>query len=292
MSNLPKNDGLGDRMKSSYENRTRYLLPRRTYTILRVDGRAFHTFTRGLTKPYDIDFMSCMDAAAIALCKEVAGARFAFVQSDEISLLATDFEDEGSQAWFDGNIQKWVSIASGIATAAFNSKLVDIASTVSPLINLPITKKQPTAVFDARVFTIPDPIEVENYFIWRQQDAERNSVTLLASNYASHKELHGKGVSDRHEIIHAAGDNWAQHPVRFKHGGIIRRTVSVDLLKVEQDKLDIIVKKKLSERAAAKLLASDSTARTRWELDEHTPVFTKDREYLRNMIPSIERKQG
>jgi tRNA(His) 5'-end guanylyltransferase len=106
MSNLPKNDSLGDRMKANFEDRTRFFLPRRTYTILRVDGRAFHTWTRGLTKPHDRDFMACMDAAAIALCKEVAGAKFAFVQSDEISVLATDFEDEGSQAWFDGNIQK------------------------------------------------------------------------------------------------------------------------------------------------------------------------------------------
>src|SRR5208282_554642 len=118
-----RRDALGDRMKR-YEDITRFKLPPRTYTILRVDGRAFHTWTRGLTKPYDADFMSCMDAAAIALCKEVAGARFAFVQSDEISLLATHFEDEGSQAWFDGNIQKWVSIASGIAGVAFNEKVV------------------------------------------------------------------------------------------------------------------------------------------------------------------------
>ena len=285
MGNLPKKDTLGDRMKGQYEDRTRYFLPRRTYTILRVDGRAFHTWTRGLTKPYDTDFMACMDAAAIALCKEVSGAKFAFVQSDEISLLATDFEDEGSQAWFDGNIQKWVSVASGIATAAFNATVVEIKEIVSPLINLPITKKTPMAVFDARVFTIPDPIEVENYFIWRQKDAERNSVTLLSSAYASHKELHGVSTADRHEIIHAAGDNWAKHPVRFKHGGVVHRMVTADLLKVKQDVLDTIAKKRLSDKAAAKLLASDPAARTHWFVDDKTPEFTKDRDFLRSMIP-------
>ena len=288
MGTVPKHDALGTRMKESYENRVRFFLPRRTYTILRVDGRAFHTWTRGLTKPYDTDFMACMDAAATALCKEIAGANFAFVQSDEISVLATDFEDEGSQAWFDGNIQKWVSVASGVATAAFNIRVSEFMreATVYPVDarKLGDTKK-PTAVFDARVFTIPDYIEVENYFIWRQKDAERNSVTLLAGNYASHKELHGKSVSDRHEIIHAAGDNWAKHPARFKHGGIIRRMVTVDLLKVKQDLLDTIATKKLSEKAAAKLLASDPVARTHWELDESTPVFTQDRNYLRKMIP-------
>ena len=124
---MPKyeKDALGSRMKSQYEDRCRFFLPRRTYTILRVDGKAFHTWTRGLAKPYDTDFMTCMDAAALALCKEVAGARFAFVQSDEISLLATDFEDVASQAWFDGNIQKWVSVASGVAGAAFNARVAE-----------------------------------------------------------------------------------------------------------------------------------------------------------------------
>ena len=248
-------DSIGDRMKDFYENRTRYQLPRRTYTILRVDGRAFHTWTKGLTKPYDPEFMECMDAAAIALCKEVAGAKFAFVQSDEISLLATDFDELDSQAWFDGNIQKWASVSSGIATAAFNEKVVNYFSIVghSPV----ISSKKPNAVFDARVFTIPSSIEVSNYFIWRQQDAERNSVTLLASNYASHKQLHGKNSSERHEIIHNAGDNWANHPVRFKHGGIVRKYVD------------------------------ESLNRTEWKVDTSTPVFTKDREYLQNLIPKM-----
>jgi tRNA(His) 5'-end guanylyltransferase len=228
-----------------------------------------------------------MDAAALALCKEIAGAKFAFVQSDEISVLATDFEDEGSQAWFDGNIQKWVSVASGIATAAFNAKVVYFNGLLSYAKEniLPLSLKKPNVVFDARVFTIADYIEVENYFIWRQKDAERNSVTLLAGAYASHKELHGKGVPERLDTIHNAGDEWGKHPARFKHGGVIRRVVTVDLLKVQQDKLDIISTKKLSERAAAKLLASDPVARTNWVLDESTPVFTQDRDYLRKMIP-------
>jgi tRNA(His) 5'-end guanylyltransferase len=151
----------------------------------------------------------------------------------------------------------------------------------------PLSLKKPTAVFDARVFTIPDYIEVENYFIWRQKDAERNSVTLLAGNYASHKELHGKSVSDRHEIIHAAGDNWAKHPVRFKHGGIIHRFVTLDLMKAEPGLLDRLAAsgKKMSAANAAKLLMTDPSARTHWAVDEATPVFTQDRDYLRKMIP-------
>lgn len=281
MGNTPKHDALGDRMKSQYEDRTRFFLPRRTYTILRVDGRAFHTWTRGLTKPYDTDFMACMDAAAIALCKEVAGAKLAFVQSDEISVLATDFEDISSQSWFDGNIQKWVSVASGIATMAFNAKVFEFGRMDYDEAWPPITKKKPNAVFDARVFSIPDYIEVENYFVWRQKDAERNSVTLLASNYASHKKLHGKSISDRHEIIHKAGDNWAKHPVRFKHGGVIRRISTLDL---ETNPLNPFLGRK-SGKTALNTAMFEHSLRTSWQLDEKTPMFTRNRNYLRGLIP-------
>lgn len=268
MGNVPKKDALGDRMKSQYEDRTRLFLPRRTYTILRVDGRAFHTWTRGLTKPYDNEMMLCMDATAVALCNEVAGAKFAFTQSDEISVLITDFENEGSQSWFDGNVQKFVSVAASIASTAFNLKVMELRDTLSPLMNFPISKKKPNVVFDARVFTIPDYIEVENYFVWRQGDARRNSVTLLASAYASAKQLHGKSESDRQEIIHAAGDNWAKHPVRFKHGAVTRKSDmpewGVDL-GTQPDK--------------------DCYKVGNWFVDAKTPVFTRNREYLRNLIP-------
>jgi tRNA(His) 5'-end guanylyltransferase len=223
-----------------------------------------------------------MDAAAIELCKGIAGAKFAFVQSDEISVLMTDFEDVSSQAWFDNCQNKIESITASIATMAFNLKVAEFNREGKT--KLGITKK-PNAMFDSRAWVIPDPIEVENYFIDRQKDAERNSVTLLASNYASHKQLHGKGVPERHEIIHAAGDNWAKHPARFKHGAVIHKVVSIDLLKMKQDTLEIIRKKKLSEKAAAKLLSQDPVARTKWEMDANTPSFTRNRDYLRNMIP-------
>src|SRR5271170_4253431 len=230
MANSSRRDALGDRMKR-YEEASRFTLPRRTYTIIRVDGRAFHTWTRGLTRPYDKEFMECMDAAAIKLCENVSGSQFAYVQSDEISVLAVDFLDINTEPWFDGNIQKWASVGAACAASAFNHALGSYVHDNKFMRDNPtgrgiITKlgdKEPNAVFDARVFTIPDPIEVENYFVWRQQDAERNSVMMLARAYASHKALAGKKRADQHEIIHAAGDNWAKHPVRFKHGGVIQR---------------------------------------------------------------------
>jgi tRNA(His) guanylyltransferase len=261
-----KND-LTKRMKENYELRFRHFLPRRTYVLVRVDGRSFHSYTRGLEKPYDRELMECMDAAAIELCKGVAGAKFAFVQSDEISLLMTDFEDISSQAWFDNCQNKIESITASIATMAFNLKVAEFNREGKT--KLGITKK-PNAMFDSRAWVIPDPIEVENYFVDRQQDAARNSVTLLASNYAAHKQLHGKSTSDRHEIIHEAGDNWANHPVRFKHGGIISRVCSIDY---ETGSLNPCKGK------------GTPTVRHHWAVDEQTPIFTQNREYLRNMIP-------
>ena len=255
-----RRDALGDRMKR-YEETTRFTLPRRTYTILRVDGRAFHSWTRGLAKPYDSQMMDCMDAAAIALCEQIAGAQFAYVQSDEISLLAVDFNDTETQSWFDGNVQKWASVGASIATMAFNERVSYYNSARDTTILG--SNKRPTAVFDARVFIIPDLIEVENYFVWRQQDAERNSVMMLARAYASHKQLAGKNRAAQHEIIHKAGDNWAKHPVRFKHGGVIRRGLDVG-------------------KSAFK-------ATSNWKVDTQTPVFTRNggRAYLRNLVPVI-----
>ena len=268
MSVKPKKDALGDRMKENFENRARHYFPRRTYILIRVDMRAGHTWTRGLEKPYDKYFMECMDIAAIALCKEAAGAKFAFVQSDEISLLMTDFEDISSQAWFDNCQNKIESITASIATMAFNLKVAEFNREGKTKLGI---IKKPNAMFDSRAWVIPDPIEVENYFIDRQQDAARNSVTLLASNYASHKQLHGKSVSDRHEIIHAAGDNWAKHPVRFKHGGVVRRILNVDH--------PAYFGPDLTRRPAVMV------TRASWGLDEYTPEFTKNRNYLREMIP-------
>lgn len=268
----PQADTLGDRMKK-HEAVTQQTLPRRTYTILRVDGRSFHTWTKGLVRPYDEDFMDCMDGAAVALCECISGSQFAFVQSDEISLLAVDFLDIKSQAWFDGNVQKWCSVSAGIAGSAFNhrvsefrGKIEDLRG-VSPLEaakhKLGATKK-PNAMFDARVFPITDFIEVENYFIWRQKDAVRNSVTMLAQAYASHKQLQNKSVPQRHEIIHAAGDNWVNHPVGFKHGRVVVKHESV-----VADYSAIAGKPRYSN----------------WAADLQTPVFTKDRDYLRKLIP-------
>lgn len=199
-----KKDSLGDRMKEFYENRTRTFLPRRTYTIIRIDGKAFHTYTRGLTRPFDWDLVNDMDETAKYLCENIQGAKFAFVQSDEISILLTDFNELNTSAWFDGNIQKMTSISASLATAKFNE-----------------LRPNKLALFDSRVFTIPTAIEVENYMIWRQQDTVRNSISSVAQSLYSHRELNGKNTNQMQEMCFNKGVNWNDFDPKLKRGRLI-----------------------------------------------------------------------
>ena len=200
-------DSLGDRMKR-YENTSRYYLSPRNYTIIRVDGKAFHTYTKGLERPFDLKLISDMNETASFLCKNIQGAKFAFVQSDEISILLTDFETLESQAWFQGNMQKMTSIAASLATAKFNE-----------------LRPGKLALFDARVFQLNDATEVENYFIWRQQDTVRNSIQSVAYSLYSQKELHGKNGNQLQEMIFQKGINWNDYDDGLKRGRLIIKSV-------------------------------------------------------------------
>lgn len=175
-------DELSTRMKEFYENRTRIQLPRRTYTIIRIDGKVFHTYTRGLEQPFDIGLIEDMDETAYYLCKNIQGAKFGFVQSDEISILVTDFDKIGTDAWFDGNIQKMVSISASMATSKFNWLRLNRKFNSSIAGVDTIMKMFKLAEFDARTFTIPSKVEVENYMIWRQVDTVRNSISSVAQS--------------------------------------------------------------------------------------------------------------
>lgn len=201
-------DLLGDRMKS-YEAVTRSLLLPHSYTILRVDGRAFHSYLRRAAKPYDFDFMADMQAVAQDLCRAASGTVFAYGQSDEISLLLSDVEPQ-SQAWFGGVVQKIASVAAGLTTAALIAR--------RGWGGLPH--------FDARVFTLPSETEVANYFIWRQRDAVRNSVSMAAQAKFSPKQLHGKNSNDMQEMLWSGhGINWNDYPEVAKRGWVVTRAV-------------------------------------------------------------------
>lgn len=199
---------LGDRMKA-HEAEFRSVLPRRTYTVLRVDGRSFHAYLRGAEKPFDARFAADMDAVAEALCKEITGAVMAYTQSDEISVLSTDFGSVNAQPWFGGVVAKQVSIAAAIATAELNSR-----------------RPGQRALFDARVFTLSDPVEVANYFLWRQRDAVRNSISMAAQARFSHRQLQGVSTGRMQEMLWSEhGINWNDYPDGFKRGRVTVRRV-------------------------------------------------------------------
>jgi tRNA(His) 5'-end guanylyltransferase len=199
---------LGDRMKA-YEAVHRAVLPRRTYTLLRLDGRAFHSYLRGAQKPFDEQFMADMGAVAESLCEEISGAVFAYTQSDEISVLVTDFSSIQTQPWFGGVVAKQLSVSASLATAVLNER-----------------RPGKRALFDARLFTISDPVEVANYFLWRQRDAVRNSISMAAQAHFSHKRLHGVSSGGMQELLYTeAGVNWNDYPDGCKRGRVtVRRT--------------------------------------------------------------------
>lgn len=199
-----KKDELGNRMKENYENRTKQKLVRRTYTIIRIDGKAFHTYTKGLERPFDMKLIEDMDKTAIYLCENIQGCKLAFVQSDEISLVLTDFDKLTTSAYFDGNIQKITSITASMATAKFNE-----------------LRPNKIALFDSRVFTIPYKEEVINYLIWRQQDTVRNSIQSVAQFLYSHKQLNNKNTNELQEMIFQKGINWNNYDTKLKRGRLI-----------------------------------------------------------------------
>lgn len=258
-------DNLGDRMKENYENRYRFSLTRRTPVIIRIDGKAFHTFTKHFKRPFDYIMAKTMQETALSLCNEIMGCQLAYTQSDEISLLLMDNKKLTSQAWFDNNLQKIVSVAASIATMSFNQNFrgnIDMMSYKdfykdweNYIADYDVySKKTGTAVFDARAFNIPEA-EVCNYFIWRQQDATRNSIESAGHAYFSNKELHQKTCSQVQEkLFKEKNINWNNYPAIFKRGVCIRKITMV------------------------------SSSRKTWRPDIFIPVFTENRNYIEELL--------
>jgi tRNA(His) 5'-end guanylyltransferase len=265
-------DPLGDRMKDFYEDRTRYKLARRTNTIIRIDGKAFHTYTKGLQRPFDQGLMEDMNKTTEYLCQNIQGAKFGYVQSDEISILITDYDDIDTHAWFDANLQKMASIAASLATAEFNRlRLIRKMNTTVATAGS-ILEQFKHAMFDARVFQIPYQEEVINYFLWRQQDATRNSISSVAQSLYSAKELHGKKTSDMQEMIFQKGINWNDFTPREKRGSIIRRVEHV-YARRDEPIMD------------GKTRVIEAYKRKKWEADLNTPIISQDKDYLRWFFP-------
>lgn len=279
MSN--KRDSLGDRMKENYENRAKTYLVRRMPVIIRLDGKAFHTFTKGLKKPYDEIFHNTMNATMKYLCENIQGCKLGYTQSDEITLLLTDYDTIDTDAWFDNNVQKICSVSASMATMAFNQYFALNYKAYEEYVHneLKINAKEVfycdsirhklhSAMFDSRCFNIPKE-EVTNCFIWRQQDATRNAIQMLGQCNFSHKELHGKSCSDIQDMLMTQkGINFNDMPTEFKRG--------VCCIKEEYYSKFI--------PGYDEYAVENTMVRTRWVLDKEIPIFTQDREYVEKNV--------
>lgn len=205
---------LGNRMKD-YEETSKTRLIKRMPVIIRLDGRAFHTFTRGLKKPFDKLFVSTMIATTRALFGQVQNCVFAYTQSDEITLVLVDYKKLNTSCWFDNVVQKMVSTSASLATIYFNKFFMEAYQTAlfkahdegtisdpefNKYINVVESKLKLCPTFDARVFNVPMD-DVVNNIVWRQQDCIKNSVNAVSLSMFSHKELEGKSMGERIQMM-------------------------------------------------------------------------------------------
>ena len=262
-------DALGDRMKDYYENRSKTYLTRRTPVIIRIDGAHFHTFTKGLRKPFDEVFVKTMQMTTLNLCENIQGCKIAYVESDEISLLLTDYDTLTTDAWFEYSVQKMCSVAASMAAMFFNRNWrTNVEQFYKDFVednwhkeneeyyNVLLKKVELGGYFDARCFNIPKE-EITNYFIWRQNDATRNSIQSLGRTYFSQKELSKLNNSQIQDKLHEEkGINWNDCPVVCKRGTCVKK-VSVAGI-------------------------------SGWIIDSNIPIFTQDRNYIEEVFPKGE----
>ncbi|KYC77067.1 hypothetical protein B4092_4804 [Bacillus licheniformis] len=236
-------DKFGDRMKG-YENTYRMKLPKRMPIIIRIDGKSFHTYTRGLEKPFDRYLTYAMWETCKYLAQNIMGCKLAYTQSDEISLLLTNYDKLTTESWFDNNLQKIVSVSASLATAKFNE-----------IMREEYPEKQ-FALFDARAWVLPKD-EVCNYFLWRQQDATKNSISMVAQANFPHNQLQGlNGDQMQDKLFLEKGINWNDIPTWQKRGACIKKIY----------------------------FEKNGAIRNVWDVDLETPIFSQDREYVEQYV--------
>ena len=278
-----KNDSLGDRMKK-YEGVPKTALMRRNPVIIRIDGKAFHTFTRGFQRPFDNILIESMQDTMKYLCENIQGCKLGYCQSDEISLLLTDYENINTAAWFDYEVQKMCSIAASMATLAFNrafgERVDEEYGYIESEAMFPSLKEETFrqiekeyeahqkalnkgAMFDARVFSIPKE-EVCNYFLWRQNDCTRNSIQMVGQANFSHKELQNKSCDKIQDMLMLEkGINWNDFPTVQKRGSCCTKT---------------------GKHTVVDMKTGEQKERLVWEIDTEIPIFTQDRNYIERWI--------
>ena len=272
---MPVNDELGKRMKEYYENIPKNKLMRRCPVIIRIDGRAFHTFTKGFNRPFDNVLSQSMKETTKYLCENIQGAVLGYTQSDEISILLIDYATLETDAWFDYEVQKLCSISASMATMAFNKAFArEVAAQSKRIYTEYLTDKDSNyidslenamnkgAMFDARCFNIPKE-EVANYFYWRQLDAMRNSIQMVGQANFSHRELQFKSTKQIISLLEShCGINWYSLPIWQQRGSTcIKHEVCIDY--------------------------PDGTHvwRNKWKIDNEIPIFKNEgREYIEKLI--------
>ena len=241
---------LYERMKENYEYPYNFRLTKRTPVIIRIDGKAFRTFTKHFGKPFDPILTHAMQLTMLELCKNIQGATFGYTQSDEISILLQDYENLETSAWFDYEVQKLCSVSASMATLYFNKffkELVAMHSVEGEKHHEARLKAAfEGALFDARCFNLPKE-EVANYFISRQSDAIRNSIQMVGQAYFTHKELNRKSLEDIKKMLKEKNIDWAEYSTSKKRG--------TACYKAEE-----------------------------WNIDYTTPLFTEDREYIEKYV--------
>lgn len=270
---MPVRDDLGARMKEYYEQVPKFRLMRRTPVAMRLDGKAFHTFTKGFQKPFDEILVKSMQDTMKYLCENIQGCVFGYTQSDEITLILLDYQTLDTCAWFDYEIQKMCSIAASMATMAFNKffeRNVERECQIGLLQEYGIETKpvalceaycrsmEKGAMFDCRCFNIPKE-EVTNLVYWRQLDATRNSIQMVGQANFSHKELQGKSCNDIQDMLMLQkGINWNNFPTYLKRGSACLRLPDPEMPESE---------------------------RLKWTVDLDMPILKGDgRKYVDNLV--------
>lgn len=279
---MPVNDELGKRMKEFYEQVPKTRLVRRMPVAIRIDGKAFHSFTRGFEKPFDEVLGRAMRETMKYLCENIQGCVLGYTQSDEITLILIDYKKLTSSAWFDYEVQKMCSIAASMATMAFNrvfkeevnawfgEQTVPISESIAQRYSLYMEKIDKGAMFDARVFNIPKE-EVANLIYWRQLDATRNSIQMVGQANFSHSELQNKSCNQIQEMLFQERDiNWNDFPTHLKRGSCcVKSDVSVTFATEHEDGS----------------VTTSAVERPHWEIDLEIPIFKEEgRQYINHRI--------
>lgn len=286
---MPVNDELGIRMKTYYEQIPKTKLMRRTPVAIRIDGKAFHTFTKGFQKPFDEILIKSMQNTMKYLCEHIQGCILGYTQSDEITLILVDYKNLNSDAWFDYEVQKMCSIAASMATMAFNREfekyvdnfeldhLIELGGYIEydcdenrKLAETYFHAIEKGAMFDARVFNIPKE-EVTNLIYWRQLDATRNSIQMVGQANFSHKQLHGKSCNMIQNMLLTEKDiNWNDLPIYQKRGSCCVKTETTITGATVFENGDV---------------ETTTIERPHWVIDTEIPVFKgEDRQYIDKLI--------